>query len=130
MICALPLLIRPCLPIPLQPQQDLLKGHTRITLSPVQVAQYLTQNGVFEHEGETYVDHHHRRTNENLFHHLLGRGLSMGARWVSKSGISVADVHDKITHYPLSPNYEFAMADVVSVGLWNGLRAREIVTGH
>lgn len=83
-------------------------------MSAAQVAQYLSQNGIFEHDGVTFTDHHHRRANEALFRKLVGRGMTAGLRWASQSGISVADITDSIKYYPLSVNYEFAIADAVS----------------
>lgn len=85
----------------------------RTLLGPRLVADYLTNNGVFMYEGEKYVDVEHRTANENMLKRFMAKGLVGAMRWVHPTTQTLADVVDTLHYYPLSADYEFALADVV-----------------
>jgi len=90
-------------------------GSDRILLEPKLVAEYLVNNGLFIHEDATYIDHHHRKTNEKMLNRLLGKGLMAAMRYVSPTEKGIADVVDTMKYYPLSSKFEFALDDAVSL---------------
>lgn len=98
-----------------RPPIDLVPGRTATLLSAEQVAEFLLRNGIFAHEGETYIDHSHRKANENLFHKLVGRGMTVGMRFASRTGVSAAHIPEDVLYYHLSSHYEFAVADIPEI---------------
>lgn len=99
--------------------QPLEEGETRTPLNAQQVAQYLTQGGMFEHEGEIFIDPLHREHNKNFLGKMIGGGLSVGIRQLAKHHTFTAQA-DRAPFYELSNNYRFAWTDAVSRGVRTG----------
>lgn len=87
----------------------------RTLLSPDLVVEHLLNNGVFEHDGEQYVDHNHRAYNNGYLRRLAGKGIYHAVKWVAKPGrLHDAAAWNSVEYVPLSEAYEFAVKDVVS----------------
>ena len=117
-------------------------GSAHTLLSAELVAKHLTQNGIFVHDGEEYIDEEHRQLNDNVFRHLIGKGITGGLRYyMRKNKKTFSDVIDTVFHVPLTSTYEFAVEDVPEIYArivsdpsfvdfkWNGMTFdREIVS--
>lgn len=92
------------------------QGSAHTLLSAELVAKHLTQNGIFVHEGEEYIDEEHRQLNDNVFRHLIGKGITGGLRYyMRKNKKTFSDVIDTVFHIPLTSTYEFAVEDVPEI---------------
>jgi hypothetical protein len=94
------------------------------------------------HDGEEYIDEEHRQLNDNVFRHLIGKGITGGLRYyMRKNKKTFSDVIDTVFHVPLTSTYEFAVEDVPEIYArivsdpsfvdfkWNGMTFdREIVS--
>lgn len=84
-------------------------------LSPDLIVEHLLNNGVFEHEGERYIDHNHRAHNDGFLRRLAGKGIYQALKYVPMPGrLHDAESWNTREYIPISEAYEFAVDDVVS----------------
>jgi len=97
-----------------RPDIPLREGGTHIPLGPDQLVQYLTEGGMFSHNGESFVDKRYRDSSDNALRRLAKRGLGAAVRRVAPS-FDFAPHLARNPEWALSHDYKFAWADAPEV---------------